>query len=330
MELRPQLNVNRINLGESSPLSTPLVVYMETTRYCNLACKFCPHFLSPNSFEKGTMNFDSFKKVITDFSGFPEKVKLLRFCGLGDSLFNKEINRYIKFSSESGNFERIEMITNGLLLKDSHFEYIGNYLDRIIFSVEGLSDESYFEVTNRKVNISAFRQKLSSLKKYLSESNSKCKVHIKIHNSAIGCDDDHNKFFELFGEYADEIYVENLINLWPELESNMGINSGHRFHAGDVVNRKVCAQIFKSIQINYDAKVMPCCIDWEVKNVIGDALQSSITSIWNGSLLRDLRIKHLNGLRNTFSPCSGCNMNEESDIDNIDQYSDLILRKLGA
>ena len=30
-------------------------------------------------------------------------------------------------------------------------------------------------------------------------------------------------FYDTFGSICDEIYIENLVDLWPQVESNMGI-----------------------------------------------------------------------------------------------------------
>ena len=93
-------------------------------------------------------------------------------------------------------------------------------------------------------------------------------------------------------------------------------------------NVKVCPQIFKSMQINSDGRVIPCCIDFKTANLIGDLNKESVKNIWNGQELHTLRMKHLDGKRHEFSPCKGCTMNEYSDKDNIDKYSEQIKNKI--
>ena len=325
MKETPQLNYERIDLGSSAPLNSPLVVYMETTTYCNLECKFCPHYLSPNEFQKGTMSFELFKKVCIDLSRFSPQIKLLRFCGLGDSLFNKDIAKFVQFAVENNVAHRYEMITNGLLLNEKNSIILSKYLDRLIISIEGLSNQEYLEFTNRKID---FELLVNKIKNFYIIDDRKAKLHVKIHNSSVNTKQKIQKFHETFSKISDEIYVENLINLWPNLISNLGINSGHRFVEDDPIEQKVCSQIFKSLQVNHDGKVMPCCIDWKVENVMGDANKENIVDIWNGKKLKELQILHLEGKRNTFLPCSKCTMNELSDIDNIDNKADEILERV--
>jgi MoaA/NifB/PqqE/SkfB family radical SAM enzyme len=326
MKKTPQMTLeNRINLGDAIPLDTPLVVYVEPSSHCNLACKFCPHYISPEGFEKGLMSYDLFKKICDDMAVFPTKVKLLRLCGLGDSLFNKQITSFVEYAGVKRSAERIEMISNGLLLDEKHFHTLALYLDRLIVSVEGLNEADYLEFTDRKVNFNRFVERLTAFSQYPGRT---CTLHIKVHNSAVATKERLQKFYEIFSPIADELYTENLINLWPELVSNLGINSGHRFVESEVKNQIACAQIFKSMQVNFDGKVMPCCIDWKVVNVIGDMAKSTLRDIWVGESLRRIQLKHLNGERSTFLPCAGCTMNEESDIDFFDDKLDTIKSRL--
>ena len=240
------------------------------------------------------------------------------------------------------------MISNGLLLTKELSDQLSANLDRLIISIEGLSDEDYLNFTNRNINFYKF---IDQLKYFYSIKNRKCKLHIKIHNSAVQSSDRIQKFYEIFNCISDEIYIERScqfavkyqkrnsseeefissikkeINI-HRLISNLGLDSGHRFDGNVIKKRKVCAQIFKSIQINHDGKILPCCIDLKVINVIGDINSNSLISIWNGKPMNDLRVKHLAGQRDKIDPCSGCTMNEESDVDNIDLHSNEISQRL--
>lgn len=324
-KVRAQFNQSRQDLAALSPLQSPLVVYVETSSFCNLECRFCPHHISPESFNKENMSLDLFEKLIEDMKEFAPKPKLIRFCGLGDPLFNKEFLQMVRLARQSNVVEKLELITNGLLLSDLLIKELPKLLDRIIVSIEGLNNEDYENFTLRRVKFDALVDKLTKIGR---QKNRRAVLHTKIHNSAVQNEERKKQFFNIFSDVADEIYIENLVNLWPEVESNLGYESGHRFDGGELNKVNVCPQIFKSVQINSDGRVIPCCIDWKGINIIGNLNKESIHEIWHGDKLRELRIKHLQGKRHEFSPCSGCEMNEYSEKDNLDNHADQILHRL--
>jgi len=327
-KFKAQFNyADRIELHNQAPLKSPLVVYVEPSSFCNLECKFCPQHTGKNEFPKFNMEIDVFKKIIKDISNFESKPKLMRFCGIGDPLFNKNISEIIEIAHTSNVVERTELITNGLLLNEKTIEYIAKYLGRIVFSVEGLSKDAYKEFTLRNIDFEKFR---NNIKKLYNLKERKCTVHVKIHNQAVLTQESKDKFYELFSDICDEIYIENLVDLWPEKESNLGFNAGHRFEKTSKLESNVCPQIFKSMQVNADGRVLPCCVDWKSINIIGDVKKNTLNSIWLDKPIRDLQKKHLLGLKDSFSPCKGCSHNEYSEKDNLDIYASDILAKINS
>ena len=75
-EILPLTDPNRIDLGSYAPLTAPLILYLETSGFCNLKCKFCPHFTAPDGLTKDNMSLELFEKLITDMKGFRKKVEL--------------------------------------------------------------------------------------------------------------------------------------------------------------------------------------------------------------------------------------------------------------
>ena len=143
---------NRANLNEDIPLKTPLVVYVEPSSICNLECKFCPQHTNSDEFPKSLMSLESFHKIINDIKIFENKPELLRFCGIGEPLFNKNFGKFIQILNESKVVKKTELITNGLLLNSELIKIIASNLDRIVISIEGLSDKDYFDFTFRKID----------------------------------------------------------------------------------------------------------------------------------------------------------------------------------
>lgn len=323
-KIKSSIELKRIELHHAIPLSSPLVIYVELSGFCNFKCKFCPHYSSPDDLIKDNMTFELFKKMIGDMQSL-KPIKVIRFIGTGEPLLNKNFLAMAKLAKESSVAERFELTTNGVLLAQKNYQNeLTKYLDRIIISIEGLDDQSYFDITGSKVN---FENLVTSIKE-LYKNKRNCNIYIKIHNNAIKSEADLKKFHSLFEGISDQLYVENLVNLWPETISNLGLDSGFRF-GGNAIPQKVCTQIFKSMMINANGEVVPCCVDFKRVNVIGNINNESLASIWNGKPVSEMRVKHLSGEGAQMRPCNSCEY-FYSDIDNIDQYANAILERLNS
>ena len=141
-----QLYRQRLTLQEHIPLATPLVIYIEPSGYCNLKCAFCPHGIEGTTLKKDFMSVKLFEKLIDDLSMFPDKVKLLRFCGTGEPLMNKDIVRILQYAKEKKAIERTEIVTNSILLNADLIKNLPRFADRIIISIEGLSSKEYQQI----------------------------------------------------------------------------------------------------------------------------------------------------------------------------------------
>lgn len=314
-KLISQPRPERVVLGKHLPLKTPFVVYIEPSGFCNLRCVFCPQTSKLKGMVRDIMTFKLWKKAIDDLDEFPEKVKLLRVCGNGEPMSNPDLVEMLKYARESDKIERIELITNGTLLEEPYT--LTRYVDRIIISIEGLNAEEYQEVSGVKID---FEELVNNIRKLHANSGS-CTIHLKIHHKA-----DKERFFQIFGDICDEIYVENLINMWPEFESKHATKK-YRY-GGKGVKKKVCVQIFKGFQIQANGEVVPCCVDWRRINILGDIRKKSVKEIWDGKNLNLFRMRHLFGFKDTIEPCKSCTMNDLNEIDNIDKDAIMILEQL--
>jgi len=322
--IKSSVQQNRENLADVIPLSIPFVLYVELSGFCNLKCKFCPHFLDPDSLIKDNMSFETFKKVVDDIESLGH-LKVLRLIGTGEPLLNKNFLKMAQYAWKSSSVDKLELTTNGILLKKEEYQQnLTKYLDRIIISIEGLNEQAYLDVAGTKINYTKLVENIGKL----YENKRDCSIYIKIHNNAIKNENDLKLFHHYFGEICDEIYVENLVNLWPETVSNLGLDSGHRFNEVDQ-KQTVCTQIFKSMMVNANVDVVPCCLDFKrVNNLVNVSLQS-IADIWKSHKLEEIRKTHLKGKGGTISPCSGCSY-YQSDVDNIDANKDEILKRISS
>ena len=323
-KLIPTLNRKRLALQKHIPLVTPLVIYIEPSGYCNLKCVFCPQGLAGSVLKRDVMSAKLFEKLIDDLSAFPDKIKLLRICGNGEPLINKNIVEMLQYARKRKVAKKIELVTNVILLTTDLIKKLPHFLDRIIISINGLCSKDYQRICKTDVNFQNLLDKLKDL--YVSKK--KCVIHIKTFSEVVFSKNKKQQFLKMFGNCCDEIYIEKVVSMWPKLNIKSSIYNGFRWGGGKFNKHLICAQIFKGVQVQANGQVVPCCVDWKRVNVIGDINKNSLFEIWNGELLRKLQSEHLIGNKNKIEPCKNCTMNDYCDIDNIDLHAKEILQRL--
>jgi radical SAM protein with 4Fe4S-binding SPASM domain len=318
----PTVQQERLVLHEHIPLATPLVIYIEPSGYCNLKCMFCPHGIDGKTLKKDIMSIGLFKKLIDDLSAFPSTVKLLRICGNGDPLMNRNIVEMLRYAREPKTTDRMELVTNGILLTSDLIKNLPRFLDRIIISVEGLSCDDYQRTCSTKIDYHRLLDNLHDLYAHKGE----CVIHIKTFEGTVLSESRRTSFFDTFSEHCDEIYVEQLVPMWPQLDTTCFPNEFR--WGGDLIKHHICAQIFKGVQVQADGEVVPCCVDWKRVNILGNIYESSLCEIWNGDALRRLQVEHLIGNKIGTEPCKDCTMNDYCEVDNIDSYAEECRQRL--
>ncbi len=323
VKLTSQVGQNRLLLHEAVPLETPLVIYVEPSGFCNLKCGFCPHGTASSGLKKAMMPVDLFCKMIDEIEKFPKKIKMMRVCGNGEPLINPCLVDMLSYASLKMVAEKTELITNAVLLTPELIEQLPRHLTRIVCSIEGLSDDEYLRICGTRVDFSALIRNIDAL--YTTRGD--CILHVKINHEAVTSSEKEARFFALFKDKCDEMFIEKIVPMWPQMETTFSVNE---FRWGDeaITPRRVCAQIFKGVQVQADGEVVPCCVDWSRVNVIGNLYESSLPEIWRSKSLRKLQLAHLSGEKGSLDPCKGCCMNDYCEVDNLDDYADECIRRL--
>ena len=255
---------NHTVLGEVVPLETPFVLLVDPSNLCNFRCRFCPtgdqDLIRKTGRYQGILDFNLFKKIIDDLKEFPEPIKVLRLYKEGEPLINPHFADMIKYAKESKRVLRIDTTTNGALLNPKlNRQIIDAGIDRINISVNGISSEQIYKFTNARVDFEKYVENIRDL----YENKGNCEIYIKAIKENLSSDE-QSKFFDIFGNISDLIYLENLSPVWPEFKFDgieMKFSSGH--YGQPITKRQVCPNIFYTMVINSDGKTSLCVGDWK-------------------------------------------------------------------
>lgn len=325
VEIRDVPYKKRNKLENVVPLERPYTLYIDICGACNLKCVFCPCNTVDymNEERHKIMNFDFFKKIIDDLDEFKGSIKTVYLHSYGEPLLNKSIGKMIKYLRESNKCESIRLVTNGILLnKEMSENLVSAGLDRLTFSLIGLSSEEYLKTCGVDLNFSDICKNISD---FYEVSREKTKLVVKATSSFVDSYEKKEKFFGLFDHISDYILIEDIMNLWPEfikLDINKQNQTGYREWMNHI---KICSLPLTAIAIHSNGLVSCCQTDWKFEIVCGDVNKQTVKEIWDSHVLKEYQIALLRNDKNMPGFCKDCTFRS---LDNVDDVADEIIGKL--
>jgi radical SAM protein with 4Fe4S-binding SPASM domain len=334
-QIKSKLNLeDRTPLQEVIPLDTPFLLYVDPSSACNFRCQFCPtghiDLVKASGYKRRVMNLQLFKKLLEDLEAFPQALRVMRMNKIGEPLLNKNLPTMIRLAKESGRVSHIDFATNASVFSpELLMNMVEAGLDRLNISLEGVSTEQYAEHAKVVFDFPRLVEQIH----WFYPRRGDCELTIKVPGDYLSAED-RTKFFDLFGDYCDRIFVEELSPIWPEfdLENRAGVTASKTEgqYRETLEDKDVCTYIFYAMAINADGTVSACCPDWDQKLVVGDLNRESLRDIWHSSEMNKLRRLHLQGKRRENPVCRACGHIKYAQIDNIDAYRERLLAKLEA
>lgn len=301
----------RTKLAEVLPLDTPFVIQIFPVYACNFKCNYC--IFSIDKEKRGfisdqiIMDLDLYKKCIDDISKFPNKVKVLRFVGIGEPLLHKDIVEMVSYAVSKDVANIVEILTNAsLLTPELSDSLISAGLKRLVVSTQGTTKKKYQDVSGINIDFEKYIENL----RYFFNNRGDAQMYIKIVDSALDNEEDEKKFYEIFGDICDTIAIEHTVPIHSEIDYENVIKDKDMLLTQfglPISEVKICPQPFFTLQINPDGKVVPC-YSWEYPGIMGDCNNQSVYEIWNGKEFQKFRHTMLEGISDVCWECANCNI----------------------
>ena len=320
----------RTVLADVVPVRTPFVVGLWLGDICNFKCKYCVQSTSNTTdLYKYFMDWDTFKVAADNLAIFPDKIKKILFQGTGEPLLNKNLPQMIKYLKERDVADTYEAVTNAsMLTHDLSRKLIDAGLNRLCVSIQGVTDEKYWEICQAKVNLAKIVDELRYFYSYANENGKKCRVHIKTVNIAL--EPGEEKIFrEIFSSCSDTLYVDTVVPVYQAVDySNMCDGDTGMF--GDKMGaRVVCPPVFYTCYIMPNGDVVPCCAPPQPMKY-GSICDNTLVDIWNSPRRMNFLKMQLKGKRYDNKVCAKCAFLNTStyEEDNLDEAPEEILQRL--
>lgn len=301
---------DRVRLEERLPLDTPFVIQIFPIYACNFTCKYC-HFSIERSqrcfvTDRVSMDLGLYQKCINEIQTFPEKVKTLRFVGMGEPLLHPKIVEMVRYAKEKNVANRIEILSNGSLLTSALSDALVDAgLDRLVISLQGISAEEYWKMSSVHLDFKAFVDGI----RYFFEHRRQTHVYLKIVDIALKDEEERQRYFGIFGNICDTIGIEHAVPIFSDVQYNkeLATHARETQFGTEVIPSRICPQPFYILQINPDGKVVGCH-SVAYPEILGDCNLDSVVNIWNGENYNRFRYRMLHGMDTVCDVCRNCNM----------------------
>ena len=176
--LRAYVSYALSRLGSVHVAHGPLFVSVEPASVCQLRCPACPvglRSLQPSAVSRQSfMSLDVWHRVLSEIR---DTALIVQFYFQGEPLLNKDLPIMIREAHEAGLYTIVS--TNAQAMTEAMAEaLVTSGLDRIIVSMDGLTDESY-----NAYRVGGSLEKCKAALRYLRQSkinNQKSKILIEL------------------------------------------------------------------------------------------------------------------------------------------------------
>ena len=273
----------------------PIRLWVELSSHCNYRCIMCPNKdLSPK--DRGHMDFDLYKKVIDEAREFVFDINLAH---RGESLLHPQLIEAVRYAKSAGLYTRLH--TNGsLLTEDLAREVVASGLDRLSFSFDGYTGETYEKIRQggdfEKTTANIVR--LLEIKKEQGSRTPETAIEVINFETLAAPElaEARRSFRDRFRDLPlDSFTMKELHNWAGEIEQG---DRGAQYSA--------CPFPWNALILYWDGTVYPCTQDFFGHYPVGDVREASLKEIWNSPALIELRSKLAKQDISDIETCSRC------------------------
>lgn len=278
----------------------PFSVYIDPANACNLRCTFCPQSNWGRS-PRGMMDYALFETCLAQTAPLrPERILL--FC-FGEPTLHPELPRMVQAAAATG--ARIRIHTNATKLDAPLVRALVQAgLDECCFSFDTADRETYNRMrvgSDFDRVVAAIREAVAT-RDALGSSRPRFILQELVPYVAGRPAENSQAYRDLFAGCRVSFKAKFMHSFASQ-------GTEQQFAMQQAEQATHCSQLYRRIVVNFDGKVIACCLDARGLNVVGDlAAGDSLADAWNSPAMQELRRRTSAGDVAGLPPCTGCEM----------------------
>ncbi len=317
--LRCEINYALSRIG-ASPLwgrrerGFPTFVSVEPANFCQLRCPECPVGKRMYEKEKQVLDTSLFAKLLSENARYMHTVI---FYFQGEPLLHKDLPQLIRMAKAYNLYTYLSTNLQALTPELAH-ELIAAGVDRIVASIDGLSEESY----------QAYRQGGTLAKalrglRLLHEEKLSQHAHTLIEWQCLRLRSNEHEWKEIQKQYkvlGADILTFKTAQFYDYKHGNPLMPTNERYSRYKKQQdgtytlkrnspfrglRDGCHRLWAGCVIDVHGNILPCCFDKAGKYAFGNLHHQNFAEIWNSTKATAFR-QRLSKARHTIDICQNC------------------------
>lgn len=268
----------------------PRRIRLEAATVCQLRCPVCPTTTGSigKNLGSGFLRFEAFKKLVDD----NPRVCDIELSNWGEIFLNPDLMKIITYADEQNVILRANNGVNLNTVNEELLEGLVKYrFHSMTCSIDGASQETY-ALYRKQGNFEKVIEHIKRINEYKAQYQSEfpllCWQFIafghnehEIQTARHMAKDLQMRFYvklafpDTFSPVKDKEFIRR--------ETGLGVASREEFratHGGEYLMKSICAQLWKQPQINWDGRVLGCCVNhWgDFGNAFKEGLVESVNN----------------------------------------------------
>lgn len=302
--------------------SRPYLLFLDPCNFCNLRCPLCPTGMNQLGREQAMMSFECFKRYLDPHVPYLFEVNVHNW---GESMINKDLYRMIEYAGSRN--VGTNLSSNLVIARSDDLDgLLDSGLEYLTVSLDGTDRESYEKYRVR----GNFDQVIENLGELIRRRNArKLKTPTVEWQYIVMKHNEHQ--VEEAERLAKKLEVDRLrfipVGLPYEMQNREAlaekwfpVTVEGRTKSGDVPQTfgqgnkpSPCYYLYRSMVINADGGISPCCIVYKHSRDFDDLKKHDeidVPTIWNNEKYRSARslFSHENVPGRRMTVCDGCDI----------------------
>jgi len=304
----------RARQNGGSLLDFPPILQVQTKSGCNGECVICPQRKIREMFPEAVMSEALFCRIVRQCAG-EKNLRGVGFVLQNEPLTDPALFEKIRYFRERADSRAMAFIVTNMILltPDVVPVLLDSGLDALHITCNGFQRRDW-EAINRGKSWDVFR---ANLDHFLGQDLSRIAVMLSFVRNNL---------------YRDEL--KKAVRYWKArglrcfvhgINNRGGLVDDYEKFARPVDREPLPARLRKTLVKRFlgccpypflqmsvlaEGGVLICTHDWSRKQMIGDLSRQSIREVWNGPVMRDIRLKHLSGRAKEIPSCERCDVFE--------------------